>query len=70
MKKSLILGAAIAGTLSSGAAMAIDGLSANAGIVSDYYFRGVQQTASASANASQILSCANTRCTETQTWPA
>lgn len=50
MKKTLILSAVIASTLSSGVAMAIDGLSANAGIVSDYYFRGVQQTASASAN--------------------
>jgi len=50
IKKSLILSTAIAGTLSSGAAMAVDGLSGNAGVVSDYYFRGVQQTASASAN--------------------
>jgi uncharacterized protein (TIGR02001 family) len=49
-KKVLILGAAIASALTSGAAMAVDGLSANAGIVSDYYFRGVQQTGSASAN--------------------
>ena len=48
-RKALILGAAIASTFS-GAAMAVDGLSANAGIVSDYYFRGVQQTGSASAN--------------------
>ena len=51
MKKSLILSAVVAGTFSSGVAMAeIEGLSANAGVVSDYYFRGVQQTASASAN--------------------
>jgi uncharacterized protein (TIGR02001 family) len=49
-KKTLILGAVMAGTLSSGAAMAVDGLSANAGIVSDYYYRGILQTASASAN--------------------
>ena len=50
MKKSLILSAVVAGTLSSAAALAVEGLSANAGVVSDYYFRGVQQTASASAN--------------------
>jgi uncharacterized protein (TIGR02001 family) len=49
-KKSLILGAAIASTLSSGAALAVDGLSANVGIVSEYYFRGVQQTDGASGN--------------------
>ncbi len=50
MKKTLILGAAIASTLSSGAVMAVEGLSANVGVVSDYYYRGVQQTGSASAN--------------------
>lgn len=51
MKKSLILSAVVAGTFSSGIAMAeVEGLSANVGVVSDYYFRGVQQTASASAN--------------------
>lgn len=50
MKKSLILSAVVTGTLSSGVAMAVEGLSANAGVVSDYYFRGVQQTGSASAN--------------------
>ncbi|MCK4706655.1 MAG: TorF family putative porin [Gammaproteobacteria bacterium] len=50
LKKSLILSAAVAGALSSSVALAVEGLSANAGVVSDYYFRGVQQTASASAN--------------------
>ena len=51
LKKSLILSAAVAGTLSSGVALAaVEGLSANVGVVSDYYFRGVQQTSSASAN--------------------
>lgn len=50
LKKSLVLSAVVAGTLSSGVAMAVEGLSANAGVVSDYYFRGVQQTGSASAN--------------------
>ena len=51
MKKTLILNAVVVGTLSSGFAMAaVEGLSANAGVVSDYYFRGVQQTSSASAN--------------------
>jgi uncharacterized protein (TIGR02001 family) len=47
-KKALILGAAISATLMSSAAMA--DLSGNLGIVSDYYYRGVQQTGSASAN--------------------
>lgn len=49
-KKTLILGAAIAGALSSGAAVAVDGLSGNVGVVSEYYFRGVQQTDSAAGN--------------------
>lgn len=49
-KKYVILSAAMAAAMSSNYALAVDGLSANAGIVSDYYFRGVQQTASASAN--------------------
>ena len=47
LKKTLVLSVAAA-TLHSGVAMA--DFSANAGVVSDYYFRGVQQTASASAN--------------------
>lgn len=47
-KQSLILGAAIAATLSSG--MAFADVSANAGVVSQYYYRGVQQTTGASAN--------------------
>ena len=50
MKKTLVLSAVISGALSSGAALAVEGLSGNVGVVSDYYFRGVQQTASASAN--------------------
>ena len=47
-KQSLILGAAIAATLSSG--MAVADVSGNVGVVSQYYYRGVQQTTGASAN--------------------
>lgn len=47
-KNSLVLGTVIAAALSSGFAQA--DVTANAGIVSDYYFRGVKQTGSASAN--------------------
>lgn len=46
-KQSLIIGAAIAATLTSSMAFAID---ANIGVTSAYYFRGVQQVNSASAN--------------------
>ena len=49
LKKTLMV-SVVAATLHSGVALAVDGLSANVGVVSDYYFRGVQQTASASAN--------------------
>ena len=48
-KQSLIVAAAIAGTLSSG--MAFADVSANLGMVSQYYYRGVQQTTGASASA-------------------
>jgi uncharacterized protein (TIGR02001 family) len=49
-KRTLILGAAVAATLSAGNAMAVDGLSANVGVVSDYVFRGVVQNLSAAGN--------------------
>lgn len=49
LKKTLMV-SVVAASLHGGLAMAVDGLSANVGVVSDYYFRGVQQTASASAN--------------------
>ncbi|MDT8451970.1 MAG: TorF family putative porin [Gammaproteobacteria bacterium] len=49
LKKTLMI-SVVAATFQIGNAMAVDGLSANVGVVSDYYFRGVQQTASASAN--------------------
>ncbi|MBL1275365.1 MAG: hypothetical protein COB30_004705 [Ectothiorhodospiraceae bacterium] len=49
MKKSLVLGSVLAASVMSSAAMA-GGLSGNAGIMSDYIFRGIDQGASASAN--------------------
>lgn len=49
LKKTLMI-SVVAAALPIGNAMAVDGLSANVGVLSDYYFRGVQQTASASAN--------------------
>lgn len=49
-KKALILSVAVASAISGSAAMAVDGLSANAGVVSSYYFRGVMQVSVASAN--------------------
>lgn len=50
MFKKTLMVSVVAATLPMGNAMAVEGLSANVGVVSDYYFRGVQQTSSASAN--------------------
>ena len=47
--KSIVTAAAIAATLSSASAMA--DLTGNIGVVSDYIFRGITQTASSAANA-------------------
>jgi len=49
MKKSLVLGSVLAATVMSSAAMA-GGLTGNTGIMSDYFFRGIDQGASATAN--------------------
>jgi len=54
MKKTLIsiaLTSLLATTLSSTSAHAVEGLSTNVGLVSQYFFRGVAQTSTASASA-------------------
>ena len=50
MKNSLVLGSILAATVMSSTAVAGSPLTGNVGIMSDYFFRGVDQEASATAN--------------------
>jgi uncharacterized protein (TIGR02001 family) len=50
MNKSIVLGSVLAATLASSGAMAA-GLSGNVGLVSDYFYRGIDQESGATASA-------------------
>ncbi len=49
-KNSLVLGSVLAASVMSGSAMAGGSLSGNVGIMSDYFYRGIDQAVSATAN--------------------